>query len=306
MTATASVPFVSAETKCYNDYVKDCVNFYNYQVRYNYEIDGVKFAHEYRVFDKDEIENLNVVPGYVSFEVTEYTPENATFEIPDGMMQKYKDTLTEAFNTLSYYVAIYFFDENGKEIYETHTYDLDEAQKIVDEYDGEYATYNIEPYLLGVKPNGNDTKPCDTLSDASFKEVSLEYTDENGGLVSFIDYTLINEDVYKNIMEQASVPVENSTGYRVALYDDIEEYMSVFRKYTNDDVVQEVEYLLGDINDDKLADLTDLTCLSIYLLGDCEFDEREYASADVQNDGVVNIADLATFKAAITSPPVLS
>ena len=107
-------------------------------------------------------------------------------------------------------------------------------------------------------------------------------------------------------MEQASVPVENSTGYRVALYDDIEEYMSVFRKYTNDDVVQEVEYLLGDINDDKLADLTDLTCLSIYLLGDCEFDEREYASADVQNDGVVNIADLATFKAAITSPPVLS
>ena len=75
----------------------------------------------------------------------------------------------------------------------------------------------------------------------------------------------------------------------------------------NDNSVQapyEGEYLLGDITGEGIVDLTDLTYLSLYLLKDRDFDEREYASADIQTDGEVNIADLAAFKEAITPKPV--
>ena len=310
MTATVAVPFVSAETTmCYNDYVKDCVNFCKYQVRYNYDVNGTKFTHEYRVFDKEEIEKLDVIPGYTSCEVEEYTHENAPFEIPEKMAETYKKTVTEAFNTLSYYVCIYFFDKDGNEVYETHAYTIEDAQKIVDEYDGEYATYDIQPYLLGVKPiNANSkTEPCDTLSGSGYKEVSLEYVNEAGSVLSFVNYGLINKNVCKDIMESTTSENENCTGYRIALYDDIDAYQSAYKVLMNDNSVQapyEGEYLLGDITGEGIVDLTDLTYLSLYLLKDRDFDEREYASADIQTDGEVNIADLAAFKEAITPKPV--
>ncbi|MBP1565067.1 MAG: dockerin type I repeat-containing protein [Oscillospiraceae bacterium] len=66
----------------------------------------------------------------------------------------------------------------------------------------------------------------------------------------------------------------------------------------------DLKYTLGDIDSNGVVDLTDLTYLSLYLLKDRDFDEREYASADIQTDGEVNIADLAAFKEAITPKPV--
>ena len=56
----------------------------------------------------------------------------------------------------------------------------------------------------------------------------------------------------------------------------------------------------GDANLDGVTDLTDLTELSLYLLGDKSFDEYEIMQVDVNNDGKVNIADLPTLKMMIT------
>lgn len=305
LTATMAVPFVSAESMNYNDYVKDCVNFYKYQVRYNYEVNGTKFTHEYRVFDKDEIEKLNVIPGYISCEVEEYTPENAPFEIPVEMIETYKETIKEAFNkpqpTIVY---VFFYDENGKKVHQIGTKNMEEAQKAIDEYDGEYATYKTDEFGFGLKDPSKEVKPYDTLSDAGYKEVALEYINETGSVLSYVDYMYISETVCKNIMEHTINSNENCTGYRIALYDDVEKYQSAYKTILSNDVVQSTEYILGDINDDKNVDLTDLTYLSLYLLGDIEFDDRQYASADYQTDGVVNLADLATFKEAIVNDVV--
>lgn len=59
-------------------------------------------------------------------------------------------------------------------------------------------------------------------------------------------------------------------------------------------------YGTGDANLDGVTDLTDLTELSLYLLGDKSFDEYEIMQVDVNNDGKVNIADLPTLKMMIT------
>ncbi len=52
----------------------------------------------------------------------------------------------------------------------------------------------------------------------------------------------------------------------------------------------------GDLNNDGFADTTDLTLLSINLLGDLSFTPEQYVIADVNYDKDVNIADLAYFK----------
>ncbi len=302
LTASVAVPFVSAETTmCYNDYVKDCVNFCKYQVRYNYEVDGTKFTHEYRIFDMDEIEKLNVIPGYVSYDVEEYTYENAPFVIPADMAETYKETVKEAFNKPQpTMVCVFFYDENGKKVHQVDTHSMENAQKAIDEYDGEYATYQIREFGLGLEDPSTEVKPYDTLSDAGYKEVAIEYLNETGSVLSYADYLYVNENVCKNIMEHTANSNENCTGYRIALYDDIDAYQSAFKTIISNGAVQSPEYMLGDIDDNKVVDLTDLTYLSLYLLGDYEFDERQCASADIQGDGIVNIADLPAFKQAVT------
>ncbi len=52
----------------------------------------------------------------------------------------------------------------------------------------------------------------------------------------------------------------------------------------------------GDLNADTAVDLTDLTILSLHLLGDSLLDEDKLKYADVNGDGDVNIADLPYLK----------
>lgn len=56
------------------------------------------------------------------------------------------------------------------------------------------------------------------------------------------------------------------------------------------------EGILGDINDDGVIDMSDLTDLSIYLLKDKKFTEKQLKAADVDGNDTVNLADLATLK----------
>jgi hypothetical protein len=52
----------------------------------------------------------------------------------------------------------------------------------------------------------------------------------------------------------------------------------------------------GDINDDDKKDITDLSLLSLYLLGDYSLTGDQLSAADIDNNGSINIADLALLR----------
>jgi hypothetical protein len=57
------------------------------------------------------------------------------------------------------------------------------------------------------------------------------------------------------------------------------------------------EIIYGDLNSDGIADVTDLSILSLYLIGDTDIkDENALEAADIQYDGTVNLSDLAAFR----------
>lgn len=57
---------------------------------------------------------------------------------------------------------------------------------------------------------------------------------------------------------------------------------------------------LGDINNDCIIDLTDLSLLSLACLGEKTLSESQQKSADVTRDGKVTLADLATMRQYVT------
>ena len=61
----------------------------------------------------------------------------------------------------------------------------------------------------------------------------------------------------------------------------------------NSDTAQPVTEKTGDIDLNGSIDVTDLTGLSLALLGDSELTEEQKSAADIDGDGVVTLADLA-------------
>ncbi|WP_044975344.1 dockerin type I repeat-containing protein [Ruminococcus sp. HUN007] len=53
------------------------------------------------------------------------------------------------------------------------------------------------------------------------------------------------------------------------------------------------EYIVGDVNSDSAIDVTDITELSLSLIGDKELTNKQGKAADVDGDGAVTLADLA-------------
>ncbi|MBE6842094.1 MAG: hypothetical protein E7510_04605 [Ruminococcus sp.] len=67
--------------------------------------------------------------------------------------------------------------------------------------------------------------------------------------------------------------------------------------------VDPAEIKYGDFNGDGVSDLSDLTLLSLHLIGDISVSDDVLKAADVYYDGEVNIADLAHFKQYICKEP---
>ena len=61
--------------------------------------------------------------------------------------------------------------------------------------------------------------------------------------------------------------------------------------------------LFGDVDENGVVELTDLTNLSLYLLGDMELSKSQLLKANVQYNAVVDIADLTTLKQYICKDP---
>lgn len=61
-------------------------------------------------------------------------------------------------------------------------------------------------------------------------------------------------------------------------------------------VIPEGKTVAGDINSDGITDVTDLSMLSLYLIGDRDLSEAQKKAADVDGDGSAEIPDLAKMK----------
>ncbi|MDO5558140.1 MAG: glycoside hydrolase family 9 protein [Oscillospiraceae bacterium] len=64
------------------------------------------------------------------------------------------------------------------------------------------------------------------------------------------------------------------------------------------------EYIYGDIDLNGVVEMTDLTALSQYLMGDIKIEGKALKQADTNGDGNVDIADLSTLKQYILKEPV--
>ena len=60
--------------------------------------------------------------------------------------------------------------------------------------------------------------------------------------------------------------------------------------------VAEAEVIAGDLTGDRIVDVTDLSYLSLYLIGDMELNDAQKKAADVDGDGEVKLADLAKMR----------
>ena len=80
--------------------------------------------------------------------------------------------------------------------------------------------------------------------------------------------------------------------------DDLKDvtvhFDAVFSKYSPEEI--EKHRGSGDVDENGITDLTDLSRISLYLIGDYEFKEPALVLADMDKDGKVTLADLATLR----------
>ena len=57
--------------------------------------------------------------------------------------------------------------------------------------------------------------------------------------------------------------------------------------------------LYGDINNNQVVDITDLTVLSLHLIGDTQFSDFQKKQMDLDQNGICDIVDLATLRSFI-------
>ena len=70
--------------------------------------------------------------------------------------------------------------------------------------------------------------------------------------------------------------------------------------------IEDEDIYYGDLTGDEAADLTDLTCLSLYLMNAMNLSEKHQKAADIDYNGIVDIADLAYFKQYVSKDSKIS
>ena len=120
--------------------------------------------------------------------------------------------------------------------------------------------------------------------------------------VKKIDEKVFEEDRLKDIWFGGSEAEWKAAAGEYAGSEDLKKvtlhFDSVSLKYTK----EEAEKLrgCGDVDANGKADITDLTLISLYNIGDRDFSKAELIFADLDKDGKVTLADLATLRMALS------
>ena len=116
---------------------------------------------------------------------------------------------------------------------------------------------------------------CDEDSNLSFEKIVVENEQSALDVNSILSENEFSESMYEIITDPDA---KN--------YKDVYEYFSKDQEFG----------IYGDLNNDLITDLTDLTKLSLYLMQQIEFDDKLVEAADIDANGIVDIVDLAYYK----------
>ncbi len=158
---------------------------------------------------------------------------------------------------------------------------------------------------FSVKYNGIDYwVPCNWSTTKS-GEVTVDLTKPSSAYNALDDSTSEDEELLAGLAEliQKEKTAEVQIWY---VADSSWESIDPSNLTINDIFINKVRKVdsYGDLNADKNVDITDMTILSLYFLGDVKLDENVVKYADVNGDGNTNIADLAHLKQYIMKDPV--
>ncbi len=160
---------------------------------------------------------------------------------------------------------------------------------------------------LGVYINNNNNLSDEDII-SGYPELGLTkdtefYQMENYTYYSFpksVGGQTVDNEIYsglKRLFNDHSDSVLHMETLALALMDYSEVNKVVYNygdpENTEVDIISDVT---GDLDGNGTIDLSDLTCLSMHLIGDKELPETQLKAADCNGDGDVDIADLATLK----------
>ena len=141
---------------------------------------------------------------------------------------------------------------------------------------------SIEPrfYIDGIKETLNSIETGETIAE-------LVYYKTNNWKTEIIN------DVYKSGDEEITSISCTYNGDDYYVFHKLYEHEHETESYSND-FLKKVE--TGDLNGNTLVDITDLSILSLALIGDMDLTDEQKEQGDVDNDGKLTLADLAKLR----------
>lgn len=245
------------------------------------------FSDSVLVLDYKDVVNLVDIDGNESLATSSFFPITKVDKAPET-----DEEITEYVKKYKHY----YFQLKGDDSYIFHAVPVfkeDSSQNIIEKYKIEKKECNSKvEYTIDVsKGEVRDYKTNDILSTFDDNVLTFYY----GGV----------HPLYPDFPATYSGQMFNfKTQHGEALSGEVslEELMAIYPHSDQNTKPQSIEY--GDINADSEIDLSDLTMLSLHLLGDKNLTEEKLKYADCNGDGTVNLADLAHFKQYISKDNV--
>ena len=249
--------------------------------------------------DKDEIleqfDTTTILPVELTVQ-NSYESEIIDFYVENNLNSKYTYNPKEAFVTKNdnsdlssciIYVTTNMLKEiMNKEWYVSYEFSVSGVKTAE-----EIKTIHLDDYRGNVEKNKTDSIQIFVgwNREMSPEEIQ-EHLSPNAKIIFKMDENPNNVKYY-----QLEIPKSEAEYYAELYEDKKKEYAVTFiscASFTEEDSLSNSDDT-GDVFSDGSIDVTDLTALSLTLLGDMDLTAEQQKAADVDGDGAVTLADLA-------------
>ncbi|MBE6842170.1 MAG: hypothetical protein E7510_04995 [Ruminococcus sp.] len=258
-----------------------------YKCTATYVVDGTRYL--YLLEDENAVNFITAPENSTFTGIDELSSEEWYYTIKDGMLDAYIEDYCEKESQIyqkPFKIWVEFVDENGEIIEYVNVTDREEANAVIEERGAKEGSYTIKEYFAG----GGF---CYYIDPQFEDEQLVQYIDKDGNILE--EHKIDSEKfAYKSVSDCAYK--------RIVFVAEDKEYPDFI---DNDlKVNSSGSSTIPDYNSDSVTDLTDLTALSLYLIGDTEWTDELVNNFDCNADGTTNLADLAHLKQYIMGEDV--